>query len=278
MAFHLYENVWETTTTTGTGNLTLSGAVPGWRSFGSQYANGDTMFYSLYDGLNFEHGFGTYATSGNLLSRTSVARSTNANALVNWGVGTKQVVAAPPGIALESLLSADTFASTGYVRGVNYVSSAVTFAYDLPGQMLAEPAAGTAGAGRVGEIITANVAVGSAVALTSAAGADVTTISVTAGDWDIEGILGFTGTGTTTLYEGWLSNLGAGVRPVLPSTTPSKFSLAGSGVSVAQFTQASTGVGRYSLSGTTSVRLGASATFSAGTTSAYGIITARRAR
>lgn len=102
MAFHLYEDTWETSTTTGTGAYTLAGAVTGWRTFSSQYSTGDTCYYSAYDGTNFEHGIGTYTTSGNTLARTTIYRSTNSNAAVSWSAGTRQIVVAPLGITLES--------------------------------------------------------------------------------------------------------------------------------------------------------------------------------
>lgn len=104
MAFKLYEDVWETSTTTGTGNMTLAGAVAGWRTFASQYANNDTFWYSIYDGSNFEHGLGTFVSATPAIARTTVYRSTNGGAAVNWGAGTKQVVVTPLGVTLDSLM------------------------------------------------------------------------------------------------------------------------------------------------------------------------------
>jgi hypothetical protein len=111
MAFVLPDWVWETTTTTGTGAVTLAGAVSGYRAFSSQLANGDTCYYSLFDGTNFEEGLGTYASAGNTLTRTTVYRSTNAGAAVNWGAGTRQIMASPLGVTQQSLF---TPGSTGF--------------------------------------------------------------------------------------------------------------------------------------------------------------------
>jgi hypothetical protein len=113
MAFHLYEDTWETSTTTGTGAYTLAGAVGGWRAFSAQYANNDTCWYSAYDGTNFEHGIGTYNSGANTLSRTTVYRSTNSGAAVNWAAGTRNIVVAPLGVVLDSLLATG---STGYPK------------------------------------------------------------------------------------------------------------------------------------------------------------------
>lgn len=111
MAFHLYEDTWETTTTTGTGAKTLAGAVSGWRAFSAQYANGDTLWYSMFDGTNFEMGLGTFASSANTITPTTVYRSTNANAAVSWGAGVKQITVSPLGVVLETLF---TPGQTGY--------------------------------------------------------------------------------------------------------------------------------------------------------------------
>lgn len=103
MAFKLYEDVWETTTGTGTGDLVLAGAVTGFYTFSSQYANADTCHYSINDGTNREVGLGTYNSGANSLTRTTVYRSTNSNNAVNWGAGTKQVMVAPLGYIFEQL-------------------------------------------------------------------------------------------------------------------------------------------------------------------------------
>jgi hypothetical protein len=105
MAFVLPDAVWETTTTTGTGALTLAGAVSNQRAFSSQMSNADTTYYSMWDGTDYEEGLGTYTSAGNTLTRTTVYRSTNGGAAVNWGAGTKQVVAAMLGIAMQSLMT-----------------------------------------------------------------------------------------------------------------------------------------------------------------------------
>lgn len=83
MAFKLADRVQETTATVGTGNLTLAGATPNYRTFGSVLSNGDTTRYAIVDDAAgaWEIGVGTWGT-GNLLQRAVVA-SSNANALVS---------------------------------------------------------------------------------------------------------------------------------------------------------------------------------------------------
>lgn len=113
MAFVLADWVWETTTTTGTGAVTLLGNATNARTFSTQLANGDTTYYSIWDGTDFEEGLATYTSAGNTLTRTTVYRSSNAGAAVNWGVGTRQVMCAVLGVTLQSLL---TPGSTGFPR------------------------------------------------------------------------------------------------------------------------------------------------------------------
>lgn len=100
-AFILSPRVWETTTTTGTGAVTLAGAVTNYRTFASAMANGDTIWYSIVnraDYTQWEMGIGTWNTGGTL-TRTTVLQSSNANAAVSFSAGTKDVASGlPPSI------------------------------------------------------------------------------------------------------------------------------------------------------------------------------------
>ena len=97
MAFVLADRVKETTTTTGTGTVTLLGASTGYQSF-SAIGNGNTTYYTIADqtGSNWEVGIGTYTSSGTTLARTTVISSSNAGALVNFSAGTKDVFVTYP--------------------------------------------------------------------------------------------------------------------------------------------------------------------------------------
>lgn len=85
------DRVQETFSTTGTGPVSLAGAVAGYQAFSAVMANAGTCYYGMTDGTNWEVGLGTYATSGNTLTRTTVTASSNAGAAVNWSAGTKSV-------------------------------------------------------------------------------------------------------------------------------------------------------------------------------------------
>ena len=90
MTLVVKDRVQETSTTSGTGTLTLNGAITSFQSF-SSIGNGNTTYYTITDGLNWEVGIGTYTLSGTTLSRDTVLSSSNSNSLVNFGTDTKLV-------------------------------------------------------------------------------------------------------------------------------------------------------------------------------------------
>jgi hypothetical protein len=95
------DRVKESTTSTGTGNVSLGGAATGYRAFSSVYADGDTLIpYCIAGGGEWEVGFGTYNSSGNTLSRVTVLSSSNSGSLVNFSSGSKEVFVTAPGARL----------------------------------------------------------------------------------------------------------------------------------------------------------------------------------
>lgn len=91
MALILKDRVKETSTTTGTGTLTLGGAVTGYQSFGSAIGNGNTTYYAIYldGGSEWEVGLGTVGSG--TLARTTVYASSNGGSLVDFSAGQKSV-------------------------------------------------------------------------------------------------------------------------------------------------------------------------------------------
>lgn len=138
----------------------------------------------------------------------------------------------------------------------------------------------SATAGYVGEVIESSVATGSSISLTTGTVANVTSISLTAGDWDISGQVGFTTAGSTSY-----SSLIAAISTT-SATAPDASTIANPRYRVDQAAAAPgstelsvpTGTGRMSLSSTTTVYLVARGTFTVSTLKAYGFIWARRAR
>jgi hypothetical protein len=90
MALVNKNRVRETSTTTGTGAYTLAGAAANFQSFAA-IGDANTTWYVAEDGSNWEVGVGTYTASGTTLARTTILASSNANAAVNWGAGTKNI-------------------------------------------------------------------------------------------------------------------------------------------------------------------------------------------
>ena len=94
MALVVKDRVQETSSTTGTGTLTLSGAATGYQSFSSAIGNGNTTYYAIYSGSDWEVGVGT--VSAGTLSRDTVLESSNAGSLVNFSAGVKTVFCTYP--------------------------------------------------------------------------------------------------------------------------------------------------------------------------------------
>ena len=97
MAFVLADRVKETTTTAGTGTVTLLGASTGYQSF-SAIGDGNTTYYTIagQGTSEWEVGIGTYTLSGTTLARTAVLASSNSGSLVNFSAGTKDVFVTYP--------------------------------------------------------------------------------------------------------------------------------------------------------------------------------------
>ena len=123
MAFILKDRVKETSTTTGTGNISLGGAAATFDSFQSYLTNGDTTFYAIAhtsSGVNeWEVGLGTWNT-GNTLSRTTVLAGSNGTSAVNFSAGSKDIFMTYPAskvaVAGEDVTFAD-ITVTGTVDG-----------------------------------------------------------------------------------------------------------------------------------------------------------------
>lgn len=97
------DRVAETTTTTGTGTVTLAGAKTGYRAFTSAFSTGAKVYYCITDNTDWEVGIGTFTTVGTTLSRDSIFASSNAGAAVNWGAGTRDVFCTAP---MQSIVGA----------------------------------------------------------------------------------------------------------------------------------------------------------------------------
>lgn len=98
MALVVADRVKETSTTAGTGTLTLAGAASGFQSF-AVIGNGNTTYYTIVDNAagTWEVGIGTYTSSGTTLSRDTVlANSSGTTSPINFASNSKDVFVTYP--------------------------------------------------------------------------------------------------------------------------------------------------------------------------------------
>lgn len=152
------------------------------------------------------------------------------------------------------------------IAGVTY-----SLVYDGTDYVLLNPTTGT--------VVLSQVLAASALSLTTATSSQIASLSLTAGDWDITGNVGFISASASFVnISGWIDTSAtfsgdfetAARITYIPSTvinTPTngvpKFSL---------------GTRRFSITATTTISLYAQASFTASTATAFGFISARRVR
>lgn len=118
------DRVQETSTTTGTGTYSLAGAVTGFQAFAG-LGDGHACHYCAYEAdangvptSGWEVGIGTYASGGNTLSRDQILASSNANAAVNWGAGTRRLFLTQPASAIADMAAAAEAAKHSLSGGI----------------------------------------------------------------------------------------------------------------------------------------------------------------
>lgn len=148
---------------------------------------------------------------------------------------------------------------------------------NTPGQRQATSTNDDASAGNVGELKESTILVASAVSLTTNIEANVTSLSLTAGDWDTWANISYAPAGTTTSTGcvAWISTTSATV-PNAPNSGAFYFS--GTNHPAGQAPSSPVGIRRFSLAATTTVYLSCYSTFAVSTMKAYGYLAARRVR
>ena len=98
MALVINDRVKETTTTTGTGTISLGGAVTGFETFAAGIGNSNTVYYCIahQTAAEFEVGLGTLDGDSSDLTRTTVISSSNSDSAVDFSAGTKDVFCTIP--------------------------------------------------------------------------------------------------------------------------------------------------------------------------------------
>jgi len=98
MAEKKFDRVKETSTTSGTGNLTVAGAVAGFQAFADVLADGDTFKGAIVHktAAQWESGLYTYVAATPAIARTHVFESSNSDAIVDFSAGTKEIFIGKP--------------------------------------------------------------------------------------------------------------------------------------------------------------------------------------
>tara|TARA_R100000458_G_C8266811_1_gene241806 strand:+ start:89 stop:766 length:678 start_codon:yes stop_codon:yes gene_type:complete len=144
------DRVKETTTTTGTGTVTLGGASPGFQAF-SALGDGARSPYAIVDTTNntWETGIGTYTLSGTTFSRDFVYESSNSDNLVNFGSGEKEVFVTMPAERAGVLSAVDISSASGNIQGVQKIIPETTGGFTLGAIWLGKNGTEISGNGQV---------------------------------------------------------------------------------------------------------------------------------
>jgi len=169
-------------------------------------------------------------------------------------------------LVIIGLIAGSLFAGSAWAQQSTYISP--------PWTKIGTATNDSAPVGYVGEVISSTLASGSAVSLTTATPANITNVSLTAGDWNCWAVADYTLTGATA------SDFKAGL-----SATSATFGAQDSFIEFPIVTTLLSGsmtapspAQRISLASTTTEYLVGQETFSAGSVSAYGTLTCCRMR
>lgn len=131
MALVVKDRVQENSTTSGTGTLTLSGAVPGFQSF-AVIGDGNTTYYTIYDNIAqvWEVGIGTYTSSGTTLSRDTVlSNSSGTTSPLTLAGNTVSVFVTYPAEKSVNLNASGNVTALGTVSSGTWNGSTIGVAY-----------------------------------------------------------------------------------------------------------------------------------------------------
>lgn len=258
--------------TNGTG-LPIATGVTG---LGTGVASAAATAVSTGGGMVLFNGPLGTPSSGTLTSATGLPITTGVSGLA---AGASTFLATPSSANLRTLMTDET--GTGvlvFAGGALGAATATTINGSTvsPGHYSGEPSTGNPLAGEIGEYITAQILSGAAISLTSGTAANIASISLTAGDWDITGGVQFVnGATTSTTFQGvWISTTSA----TFSALADDGYVSYNGGAFVNYNAAYATGVKRLQLSSTTTVFISVLSNFTVSTCTAYGKIRARRAR
>lgn len=128
MAFVYSDRVKEESSSVGVTPVVLTGALPGFRDFATGVGDTNETYYTIFNAADntWEVGIGTYSAGGNSLSRDTIVASSNANAAVNFAVGTKTVFSTVASQFFGAALTASSHSTLNHA-GIPGVGGAETF-------------------------------------------------------------------------------------------------------------------------------------------------------
>ena len=183
MALVINDRVKETTTTTGTGAVSLGGAVTGFETFAAGIGNSNTVYYCIahQDQAEFEVGLGTLNGDSSTLTRTTVISSSNSDSAVDFSSGTKDVFCTIPASKLifedanndvtigrnltvtgDLTISGDDLTLTTNTSGAALISDGTNF---NPVAISGDITIGTTGTAAIGSGVIVNADINSSAAI-----------------------------------------------------------------------------------------------------------------
>lgn len=251
---------------TATAGAILSGTATAGQLLRSGASTAPTWSTTTYPATNAINTL-LYASSANVMAALATA---NNGVLITSSGGVPSISSTLPGG-----IAATNMALTTPTLGA---ASATSVSFSSTSGIIGTTTNDNAAALSVGELVSSVVA-DTTASLTAGTVANVTSISLTAGDWDVYGNVAFQGAASTTLSQAqcWCSSTSATLPDItlrsqifFNSTLP--FSTAFPGVAFTTPTL------RFSLSGTTTIYFSVRAGFAVSTLTAGGAIYARRRR
>ena len=163
MALVINDRVKETTTTTGTGAVSLGGAVTGFETFAAGVGNSNTTYYAIVHQTanEFEVGLGTLNGDSSTITRTTVISSSNSDSAVNFSSGTKDVFCTfPASKTMDMVLT-----TQGDVPYASAANTPARLALGSAGQVLQVNSGGTAPEWATSSSVSAGFVIAMSVAL-----------------------------------------------------------------------------------------------------------------
>lgn len=229
MALVLNDRVKETTTTTGTGTVTLGGAVSGFDTFAAGIGNSNTTYYCIQLAAEFEVGLGTLAADSSTLARTTVISSSNSDNAVNFSAGAKNVFCTLPASKATVLDASGNLALAGNidVDGTSNLDVVdIDGAVDMASTLQVDGVLTTTAT----QVATGGITSGSNIVSDTDSTDDLGTTSVRWANLFVDGITAtdqITATGFTGTLDGIL---GSGAAAAATTTTLASSTITASGI------------------------------------------------